>query len=938
MSDPYIEISPKVSDEVKETTCYMCACRCGIKVHLSSGKLKYIEGNRNHPINNGVLCAKGAAGIMKQNSPAKLKKPLKRVGERGLGKFKEIEWDEALEEVTSLLKKIRSEDPKKLAFFTGRDQSQALTGWWAQQFGTPNFAAHGGLCSVNMAAAGMYSIGGSFWEFGEPDWENTKYFMMFGVAEDHSSNPIKIGISKIRSRGAKFTSVNPVRTGYSAVADEWVGIRPGTDGLFVLSLIHELLLADKVDFNFLQRYTNSSWLVIQNEGKEDNGLFYRDDKGNPLIFDIKDKKFKPSKSKNVQKAAMIGQYKLDDGRTVSPVFHLMADRYLDKKFSPEEVAKTTGIPADDIKRLAFEIADVAFNDTITIDVPWTDWLGKKHKQFVGRPVSFHAMRGISAHSNGFQTCRSIHLLQMLLGSIDCPGGWRYKAPYPKATPPSILPNAKSSPNKSLSGAPLGFPMSPEDLLIDNEGNALRLDKAFSWDAPLAAHGMMQSVIYNAWAGDPYEIDALFLYMANMSWNSSMDTKSTIKMLTDKDTKTGKYKIPNIIYSDAFSSEMVAYADIVLPDTTYLERWDCISILDRPISDSDGVADSIRQPVLELDRDVRPFQDVLIDLGSRLNLPGFCDEQSKPLYPGGLKDYMTNHFRKPGLGMLAGWRGRDGQDKGIGEKNPNQLNKYIENDCFWYDEIPLNSRYYRNVNINYFNYAQSMGFLDNDDPIIHQIYSEPLQKFRLSAMGFGKCLPPDRYKKRIETYFDPLPFWYAPLEENSDCEDVFPFHAITQRPMTMYHSWDSQNSWQRQILNENKLYLNHITAKLYCLNNDDWVLLSSKYGKVKCQVKIMSGVEKNTVWTWNSIAKRSGAWGLKENVSEVSNSFLMNHLIPNHFLPDIAGNMFTYSDPITGQAAWYDIKVKIDKLNNDENLVNEPQFEKINYLFDKSSED
>jgi anaerobic selenocysteine-containing dehydrogenase len=96
---------------------------------------------------------------MKQHSPAKLTKPLKRVGERGKGEFVEIEWPEALEIATGWLGKIRETDPKKLAFFTGRDQSQALTGWWATQFGTPNYAAHGGFCSVNMAAAGLYTMG-----------------------------------------------------------------------------------------------------------------------------------------------------------------------------------------------------------------------------------------------------------------------------------------------------------------------------------------------------------------------------------------------------------------------------------------------------------------------------------------------------------------------------------------------------------------------------------------------------------------------------------------------------------------------------------------------------------------------------------------------------------------------------------------------------------
>ena len=168
---------------------------------------------------------------------------------------------------------MRNRDPKKLAFFTGRDQSQSLTGWWAQQFGTPNFAAHGGFCSVNMAAGGIYTFGGAFWEFGAPDWEKTELFMIFGVAEDHDSNPIKMGLGRLKERGVKVIGVNPVRSGYNAVADEWVGVTPGTDGLFILALVHELLRSGKVDVDYLLRYTNAPWLVIDNEGSADHGLF-----------------------------------------------------------------------------------------------------------------------------------------------------------------------------------------------------------------------------------------------------------------------------------------------------------------------------------------------------------------------------------------------------------------------------------------------------------------------------------------------------------------------------------------------------------------------------------------------------------------------------------------------------------------------------------------
>ena len=91
MNEPTINLNPSPGDEVKSTTCYMCACRCGIKVWLQDGQIRYIQGNSAHPVNKGVLCAKGASGIMQHYSPARLRKPLLRIGEHSAGEFKEIE-------------------------------------------------------------------------------------------------------------------------------------------------------------------------------------------------------------------------------------------------------------------------------------------------------------------------------------------------------------------------------------------------------------------------------------------------------------------------------------------------------------------------------------------------------------------------------------------------------------------------------------------------------------------------------------------------------------------------------------------------------------------------------------------------------------------------------------------------------------------------------
>ena len=114
LKQPALELSPKVSDEVRQTTCYMCACRCGINVHLKGGRVSYIEGNRDHPVNQGVLCAKGSAGIMQVNAPSRLRAPLKRVGPRGSGQFEEISWDEALTIAVDRLGPLRDSDPKRL--------------------------------------------------------------------------------------------------------------------------------------------------------------------------------------------------------------------------------------------------------------------------------------------------------------------------------------------------------------------------------------------------------------------------------------------------------------------------------------------------------------------------------------------------------------------------------------------------------------------------------------------------------------------------------------------------------------------------------------------------------------------------------------------------------------------------------------------------------
>ncbi|HEX4886268.1 MAG TPA: molybdopterin oxidoreductase family protein, partial [Casimicrobiaceae bacterium] len=891
-------------------------CRCGIKVTLEAGRVRFIQGNPAHPVNQGVLCAKGSAGIMKQYSTAKLTQPLMRKPgtERGEGIYEPVSWEQALDVLTDRLEEIRATDPSKLGYFTGRDQMQALTGLWAQQYGTPTWAAHGGFCSVNMAAAGLYTIGYSFWEFGAPDWDRAKYFLLWGVAEDHSSNPIKIGLDKLKRRGAKFVSVNPVRTGYSAIADEWIPIRPGTDGLLALSIVHVLLADGTIDFDFLARYTNAPWLVQQAPGTADDGLFARDAEGRPLVFDEAAGAFTGAVSFDAR-PALFGAWTLPDGRSVKTSLQLAAERYLEPQYAPEAVAEACGVPADTIRRLAREMAHVAFREAITLPVRWTDVWGREHDSVTGRPVAMYAMRGISAHSNGFHTCRALHFIQMLLGALDGPGNFRARAPYPKPIPPKQLPaNQPPNPDSPLGGTPLGFPTKPEDLAIDADGRPIRLDHAYSWEAPLAAHGLMHMVIANAVAGDPYPIDTLMLFMANMAWNSAMNTSGTRDMLRAKD-EHGEYRIPFIVVADAFASETVAFADLVLPDTTYLERHDAISLLDRPISEPDAPADAIRHPIVAPDRDVRPFQDVLVELASRLDFPAFTRPDGQRKFAD-YRDFIVRYERAPGIGFLAGWRGADGTKSFVGEPNPRQWEAYVEHRAFFSHHLPDEHQWMRFANRGYLEFAKRAGFVGDIEPIIMQLWSEPLQKFRLAGLGtYAGPKPTDPVDaQRLATYFDPLPFWHPPLEGERTDAAAYPLAAITQRPMVMYHSWDSQNAWLRQILAENALYVNTATAAAHGLADGEWAWLESPHGRIRCKVRTMEGVEASTVWTWNAVGKQAGAWGLSADAPEATTGFLLNHLISEH-LPAQArdgGRRLTNSDPVTGQAAWYDVRVRLTR--------------------------
>jgi Fe-S-cluster-containing dehydrogenase component len=269
--------------------------------------------------------------------------------------------------------------------------------------------------------------------------------------------------------------------------------------------------------------------------------------------------------------------------------------------------------------------------------------------------------------------------------------------------------------------------------------------------------------------------------------------------------------------------------------------------------------------------------VLIELASRLKFPAFTREDGTRKFKD-YPDFVVNFQPQPGVGFLMGWRGKDGTEHLRGEPNPKQWEMYAKNNCVFQYHMPETMQYMRNWNQPYLDFAKDKGWRQRNDPVQLALYSDTLQSFRLAAQGKTRAAsrpstcasasPPTSTRCRSGTRR-----W-----RSLHRPDRYPLNAITQRPMAMYHSWDSQNAWLRQIHSHNYLHVNPLTAQAAGIADGGWCWVESAWGEVRCMLRYSDAVEPGTVWTWNAIGKADGAWQLAPGADESRKGFLLNHLI------------------------------------------------------------
>ena len=593
----------KVS-EIKEdvwihSCCDMCFCQCGIIVHRVDGVVVKIEGDPDCPHNNGKVCAKGQAGLMNLYDPHRLTKPMKRTNpEKGIGidpGWQEISWDEALDIVAEKLKKIREDDPRKLVMSTFDGPGiKFIGGVWGPAFETPNTFWVGYFCG-NYLHSSMYLTNGTF--HSDYDIDHCNYVILLG-----NQSGFMVGLSPMittqkmaeaRMRGMKVVAIDPICTNAGAKADEWIPIRPGTDGAFMNGMVNVLVNEMGVyDADFIKRRTNGAYLVGP------DGHYVKEGE-KPLVWDVIDNVAKPFDG-DIKDFALDGTFNAQ-GIECRPAFHYFKENA--KEYSPEMVSEITSIPADTIRRIAREFGEASTIGSTTM---------VEGQVIPHRPAAVNIYRGAGAHKHGVITALAVQSLNMVMGNFYAVGGHRGMN--------LVGPGEKWGPGMSSDGMIMPAPTIGEGVDYYDFEVGPPQSVAMNELLPISTNRsamIQQSIMDPERFKLPYTPEMLMVCRRNLMTNNASPKKAA-EMFK---------KIPFITYFAMHIDELAEFADILLPEQHSMERLDLFpNQYSTSISNSTGYFYwGVRQPVVEPAGEARQWTEVLLEIADRV---GFLDEVNR----------------------------------------------------------------------------------------------------------------------------------------------------------------------------------------------------------------------------------------------------------------------------------------------------------------------
>jgi anaerobic selenocysteine-containing dehydrogenase len=717
-------VKERGKEEYIISTCLLCPGACGIRARLVDGRLVKIEGNPLHSISRGGLCAKGLSGIHLLYSPDRIKRPLKRVGERGEGSFEPIEWDEALDIVTEKLSELRRNgNPHHLVFLDGAHPGSMtrLIERFCKAYGTPNHIRDYYKDGMELA---LYAMQGHR-QLPAYDLEKTRYILSFGtnlidawwspVWASRALGNFRQGREDIRGELVQLDTKLSLTAGK---ADKWIPIKPGGYGPFALGVAYVIVKEKLYNREFIENYTS---------GFEE----WRD--------------------------------------------------YLLEEIRLDEISEITGVNVDTIIRTAKEFA----RKTPSIAI---------------------ADENATRSQGGLYTAMAIYALNALVGSIESEGGVLLTppVPYTEFPPPSLDRLAKEGIEKER---------------VDGD----------EWRFPLGGSSLTEA-LNSIEEGKPYPVEVLFLHYSNPVYSSPQPerVKSIIK------------RIPFIVSFSPFMDETTSLADLILPDHTYLERWDDVehpTIHPYPLV-------SIVKPVVSPLFNTRSTGDVIIEISRKL---GKSIEKAIPW-----RNYLE-YLKESLRGVFEAKRGTN-----FTEDFEEAQIKLLEERGFWLPAYKTFDEFWDKI-------TKTGGWVD---PVYHyrelgRVFKTPSKKFEFKSDVLKKHVEEglisfsrrrgENPSKLKDEYFSSIGFIingktspYIPQMERGG-ERGKGLHLIIFRPLTLSSGSLAPFPWLYEIMGfylyvmwDSWVEMHPETAKELGLKDGDRVKIESEFGAVSSKVKVHPG--------------------------------------------------------------------------------------------------
>ena len=635
-----MEREERIQEDVRiPTQCGRCYAQCAVNVRRVNGVAVKIDGEPNSTLGSeGGLCSKGTSGLQVLYDPNRLNKPLRRTNpEKGLHvdpKWKEISWEEAISEIVAKLEKVIAEDPKKilLQVTTCRvmrnttDFLFPMVAGLANEKGIPRgWPGGGGLHCGNGAHENTGMVYASWSHV--PDFPYCNYAIYFGASKGlgsgHSAMITARQAAEARSRGMKLVVFDPICNFAGGKATEWIPIIPGTDAAVVLAMSNVIINELGIyDVPYLAYKTNAPYLIgpdgryVREKGRRESALMIPGmfgmgppslgvgdtDDNKPLVWDAAENRAKVYDDPSIKEYALLGEYEVN-GVKCRPSFELLKDHL--KSYTPDYGSEVSGVPAKTITRIAREYAEAAqVGSTIVIE----------GHELPHRPASAVVFRGGQGHENSHHTCLAVSMFNAIVGNCDLPGGslgWPARGlGYPGTG------KLQFTPYKGVDGMietdyfftrnhgpwPPHLPHKSDDPSMQN---------IFTLAPFTFVYGSGDQEELWGKLGIEHQFEVMFSYGCN----------SVMSLANPETTAESLKNIELTVVFEIFNTELTeGFADIVLPDTCYLEETSWVEGYGFNFNHAFGMDDwcyHIQQPVVEPLAERRNINDVVREILDRL---------------------------------------------------------------------------------------------------------------------------------------------------------------------------------------------------------------------------------------------------------------------------------------------------------------------------------